>query len=54
VVPRAADFVVDDNAFRQRSAVVRARGADGEHIIILPHQQDGFTSDVSEQRLPGL
>ena len=50
VVPRAADGVVDDESFGERSAVVGAGGAQGEQAIAPANENDGFLVDLSEER----
>src|SRR5581483_7675615 len=51
VVPRAANGFSDDEAFRERSAVVRARRSDGEDFAPAAHEDDGLSVALPEKRL---
>ena len=50
VVPRAADGVAHDGALGERTAVVRAGRAHGQHVAAAPNQQHGLAGRVPEQR----
>jgi len=54
VVPRAADFVADDEAFGKRGAVMRAGSAHGVDAILELRQQHRNAIDMAgEHALPG-
>jgi hypothetical protein len=50
VMPRAADSLLDNQAFRQRAAVMRASCASGKDVVALPHQHHRLAIDLAEQR----
>ena len=49
VVPGAAHRVADDSPSAERTAVVRARGADGEDLLAAPRQQHRLLSHLAGQ-----
>ncbi len=49
VVPRASHPSVDDEAVRQRSAIVGAVSADREHVGPAAHEQDCLLSRMTDQ-----
>src|SRR5262249_26453835 len=51
VMQRTADRVADDEAFGERSVVVRAMRADGTHPIAAAHDHDVSVADAAEKRL---
>ena len=51
-MPWAAHGVTDEQAVAERSAVVRARCADGEDLRALPRQQYGFAVGVPGEHVP--
>jgi hypothetical protein len=53
VVPRAADAVADDKAFRERPMVMTAMRVDGKNLRTSAHQQDRLIADMPEQGLAG-
>jgi hypothetical protein len=44
------DLAVVDDAFRERTAVVRARRGNGTDVLAVPHEQDGLIVDVTDER----
>ena len=50
VVPRAADRGSHDEPLGERSAVVRAGGAECMHLAGGPDEDDGLLADAAEQR----
>src|SRR5205807_9035440 len=49
MMPRATDRVADQKAVGQRGAIMRAEGADREHLASVPRQQHGFPMCVPKQ-----
>jgi hypothetical protein len=50
VVPRTADGVADQQPLGERSRVVGAGGADGEHLLAPPREQDRLAVRVTEEQ----
>jgi hypothetical protein len=48
VMPGTANRVVDEQSFSERSTVMRARGADGEHVFATSREQDSVAIRVAE------
>src|SRR2546421_11904003 len=51
VMPRAMNGVAVDEAFGQRTAVMRGRRADGEGPVASPDQDDRLAAGMTEHRL---
>jgi hypothetical protein len=51
VMPRAADRAAVHDALGERPVIMRAFGADREHLRACAHQQHGRVADMAEQRL---
>jgi len=49
MMPGAADRVADNEPIHQRTVVVRAVGADREHLRPTPHQQNLLVADMAGQ-----
>ena len=50
-MPGTANGIADDDALCQRPGVVRAGGADRQHLVAYPRQNDGFFADVPLQQI---
>ena len=48
-MPRTAYGLIDNEPIRQRTAIVRAVSADGEHVRAAAHQQHRLLSHVADQ-----
>jgi len=51
-VPRAADGFTDDQSFCERTAVMGAGRADGEHLLAAPRKQHGIVTHMSTDHAP--
>ena len=51
MVPRTTDGAALDDAFRERTPIMRAGRADGADLARAPHQHDRLASRMAEERL---
>ena len=48
-MPRAPNGIVDNEALRERTVVVGALSADGEHVSAAAHEQNRILSDMADK-----